>query len=190
MRIRVSCASQALIKIEDKYLLCLNKSSNKKGNKVYTPFGGALEYNPEALDFLNSLDVEFERQTPDLRLFMDQSNLNPFEIWFSQKKDREISIDRELIEEMVEEENIFEFLNENEFQSTYLRTIKNSQPVNDAMHYWYFEVYQVEFNREKINIIKNLLENADSHLVLASVEEIRKSEVNGIRIGGALPLFL
>ena len=41
--IRISCASLASIKIDNKYLLLLNKRSYKQGKMVYTPIGGALE---------------------------------------------------------------------------------------------------------------------------------------------------
>ncbi len=183
MKIRISCASQASIKINDKYLLCLNKSSLKRGEKIYTPFGGALEYLPKALEFLNNLDADFERETPDLRFKTDLDNLNLFEIWFKQKIDRETTIDRELIEEMVDEEGIFDSLSENEFRATYVKTVKDPQDYNGLMNYRYFEVHNIEFNRNKLNIINNLLDNGESYMILATVEDIMKSEINGIKIG-------
>lgn len=49
-KIRISCASLASIKIDGKYLLCINKGALAKGTQLYTPFGGAIEYNESALN--------------------------------------------------------------------------------------------------------------------------------------------
>ena len=139
-KIRISCASLASIKIDDKYLLCLNKGSLAKGISLYTPFGWAIEYNESALKFLNNLEVEFERKTPDLRLKTDKNNLNLFEIWFGKGIDREVGIERELIEEMVDEENIFDNLKDNDFVSTYIDTVKMNQQRNKYDSYHFFEM--------------------------------------------------
>ena len=74
--IRVSCAAFASIMIDGKYLLMLNKRSYKEGRMVYTPIGGALEYLPIGKEFLDNLDVKYERQTPDLRFKMDPENID------------------------------------------------------------------------------------------------------------------
>lgn len=180
-KIRISCASLASIKIDGKYLLCLNKSALAKGMQLYTPFGGALEYNESALNFLNNLEVEFERKTPDLRLKTDKSNLDLFEIWFGKKVDREVGIERELIEEMVDEENIFNDLNKNDFTSTYIDTVKINQQRNEYDSYHFFEIFNVEFSRNKIKeIYKSIL--LKDKLVLATKQEILNEIVDGKRI--------
>lgn len=88
-KIRISCASLASIKIDYKYetfyLLALNKSQLKKGIKIYTPIGGALEYKDSALNFLNEIEAEFERKTPDLRFITSKNNLQNFTIWFEKR---------------------------------------------------------------------------------------------------------
>lgn len=180
-KIRISCASLASIKIDDKYLLCLNKGSLAKGISLYTPFGGAIEYNKSALNFLNNLEVELERKTPDLRLKTDKSNLDLFEIWFGKKIDREVGIERELIEEMVDEENIFDDLNNNDFTSTYIDTIKINQQRNEYDSYHFFEIYNVEFSQNKVKEIYKSLYTKDK-LVLAKKQDIINGIIDGKKI--------
>lgn len=180
-KIRISCASLASIKIDGKYLLCLNKSALAKGMQLYTPFGGAIEYNESALSFLNNLEVEFERKTPDLRLKTDKSNLDLFEIWFSKKNDREVGIERELIEEMVDEENIFNELNKNDFTSTYFDTIKINQQRNEYDSYHFFEIYNVEFSKSKIKEIYRSILLKDK-LALCTEQDIINCEIDGRKI--------
>lgn len=180
-KIRISCASLASIKIDGKYLLCLNKSALAKGMQLYTPFGGAIEYNESALGFLNNLEVEFERKTPDLRLKTDKSNLDLFEIWFSKKKDREVGIERELIEEMVDEENIFNELNKSDFTSTYFDTIKINQQRNEYDSYHFFEIYNVEFSKSKIKEIYRSILLKDK-LALCTEQDIINGEIDGRKI--------
>ena len=184
MKIRISCASQASIKIDNKYLLCLNKSSLKRGEKVYTPFGGALEYYPEALDFLKNIEADFERKTPDLRFTTDISNLDLFEFWFNQKINRETSVDRELIEEMVHEEKIFDSLDKDDFKTQYTRTVKDVQEYNNIVNYRYFEVHDVKFKRDKIDVINDLLSKGTSNMILTTLQDIMQSRIQGIKIGG------
>jgi len=192
--IRISCASLASIVIDGKYLLCMNKSSFKKGNYIYTPFGGAIEFLPKALDFLTNIDAEFERETPDLRFKMDDEYLRLYKTWFDKQIDREVGINRELIEELVEEENIFDSLSPNDFKSTYLKLVEDKSfysPNGEnkgIMNYRYFEIYSVEFNHNKEEEIKSILnsyaEESIQKLKLVSKEEIMKGITDtGIKIG-------
>lgn len=186
-RIRVSCASLASIKINNKYLLCINKAGAKKGDLYYSPFGGSLEYKPNALTHLNNLECEFERKTPDLRLFMDESNIPLFTMWFEKKVDREIGIDRELIEEMVDEEKVFSSLDNSDFNSEIVKTTKSvvySESVKTMCHY-FFEIYRVEFNDDKLKEIMDFI-NKTERISLLSEEEIMNGESSqGIKISAS-----
>jgi hypothetical protein len=172
--IRISCASLASIIIEDKYLLLRNKRSYKKGEIVYSPIGGALEYSPEGKSFLDNLGAKYERETPDLRLYIDLDNVNLFQYWFEKNIDRESNIDRELKEELVDEENIFNSLETTDYKSTFLhldiRNVSNTK--------YFFEIWNVIFSKEKINHIKNSLK--DGKIILATESEIK----NGITLTG------
>lgn len=179
-KVRISCASLASISIDNKYLLCVNKSQFKRGKKVYTPFGGALEYDKKAIPFLKNLNVDFERTTPDLRLVINEDLVGLFDVWFTKQIDREVGINRELIEELVEEENIFDDLTENDFTSEYIKLDKVIYESKGVKSYMFFEIYSIIFNDDKVS---QLLKNSDK-IRLISKEEILKSVTNdGISIG-------
>lgn len=172
--IRVSCAALAAIIIDGKYLLSLNKRSFNAGRMVYTPFGGALEYHPKAKEFLDSINIEYERDTADLRFRIDMDNLELFNSWFNKNVDRENDISRELIEEMVDEVNIFSELKTNDFKTEYARTDSITTTLNGVLTNFFFEVYSIYFSDAKISEIKYYMENQSSirNIILVSKEEI------------------
>jgi len=181
--IRISCTSLASIMIDDKYLLCFNKSQFKNGFKVLTPFGGAIEYTEDALPFFKNINANFERKTPDLRFTTSFDNLGLFETWFNKKLNREVGVDRELIEEMVDEEKIFTKLGRNEFKSIYINLIEDVDDYNNIINHRFYEVYEVSFTQSKINEIREKLK--DSHIRLVSKEEVLNGVTyDGIEIGG------
>lgn len=183
--IRISCSSLASIIIDDKYLLCMNKSSFKNGLQVYTPFGGALEYRKEALNFLTNIDADFEKGM-DLRFKTNKENLDLYKIWFKKQIDREVGIDRELIEEFVEEEKIFQNLSQSDFISTYLKLVEDIVLNNNIENYRYFEIYDIKFNSDKVSEIRNKMESYGDikKLILVSKDEIMNEITNtGIKIG-------
>lgn len=191
--IRISCASLASIMIDGKYLLLLNKRSYKEGRMVYTPIGGALEYLPKGKAFLDNLGARYERETPDLRFKMDSENLDLFKFWFEKGIDRERDVVRELTEEMIEEENIFDTLDSKDFEISYLRTETPVQDIRGLMNNFFFEIYNVEFSEEKINEIKDYIHfnwvrdnNRDvvKKAILVTEQEIKNGlTVNKIEIG-------
>ncbi len=177
--IRISCASLASIMINGKYLLLLNKRSYKEGRTVYTPIGGALEYLPKGKTFLYNLGAKYERETPDLRFKMDSDNLDLFKSWFKKGIDRETSILRELTEEMIEEENIFDTLDSNDFNISYIRTETPIKTIGGVLNNFFFEIYKVDFSQKKINEIENFINTQKvKKAILVTEEEIK----NGLTI--------
>ncbi len=171
--VRISCASLASIKIDNKYLLLLNKRSYKQGRIVYTPIGGALEYHPNGKKFLDNLGVRYERETPDLRFKMDSENLELFRYWFEKSIDRENDITRELIEEMVDEENIFKSLDIKDFTTKYIRTETPIKEIDGVSNYFFFEIYNVTFTGDKITEIKEYIKKNNDKIILVSDMEIK-----------------
>lgn len=171
--IRISCASLASIKIDNKYLLLLNKRSYKQGRIVYTPIGGALEYHPNGKKFLDNLGARYERETPDLRFKMDSENLELFRYWFEKSIDRENDITRELIEEMVDEENIFKSLDIKDFTTKYIRTETPIKEIDGVSNYFFFEIYNVTFTEDKITEIKEYIKKNNDKIILVSDMEIK-----------------
>ncbi len=184
--IRISCASLASIMIDGKYLLLLNKRSYKEGRMVYTPIGGALEYLPKAKGFLDNLGAKYERETPDLRFKMDSENLDLFKFWFEKGIDRERDVVRELTEEMIEEENIFDTLDSTELDISYLRTETPINPIKGVLNNFFFEIYDVDFSPRKVNEIKNYINNQGQvkKAILVTEQEIKNGlTIDKIEIG-------
>lgn len=178
--VRVSCASLASIKIDNKYLICLNKNSLTKGIKQYTPFGGSIEFKSNALEYLNTLDLEFEKNN-DLRFKINYNRYDDFKKWFNLKIDRELSIDRELIEEFVYEEKLLSKLDNKDFKSKFIRTDYTSEYKNNVMNYRIFEIYKIEFKKSLEEVLLNIKTNK---IYLASLNEIENQITNdGVEIG-------
>lgn len=182
-KIRISCAAFASIKFGDKYLLCLNKNKLENDIKVFTPFGGALEYKENAKGFLDNLRVDYLRETPDLRLMLDMDNLDLFEIWFSKRIDRETSVDRELIEEMVIEECILDSLKPNEYTSEYLKSEKVESVIDNTSFHMYFEIFKIKFSIPKAREIIMCIEENDKIELFTEEEILNGVSDNGVKIG-------
>jgi len=182
-KVRVSCASFASIKMGDDYLLCLNKSQLSKGYQVFTPFGGALEYDKEARVFLDNIGVEYERKEPDLRLFMEKDNINLFEIWFSKKSNREFSVDREMIEEMVDEEGVFSSLSKEDYASEYIKSEKIKTDREGFENFMYFDIFKIKFNISKAREIFLSMENKPNIRLISKDEILSGETTDGIKIG-------
>lgn len=159
-KIRISCACFARIEIGGKYLLLQNKKMKNKGIINYSPIGGALEWKPEALEFLESVDVSFEKGK-DLRIHIPKENYDIFKQWFLSNKDRENSVFREMREELVDEENILSYLDYLDVSEKYINCVETTQDweVDGKMQtsYYFFEIFDVKFNKDVENkILENI----------------------------------
>lgn len=176
--IRVSCAALAQIKIDNKYLLLMNKRSLGQNKIIYTPVGGALEYLPNGKKFLDNLNVKYERQTPDLRLRMDKDNLELFDFWFSKGIDRERDVFRELKEEMVDEESIIKSLSESDVEIKFIRTEKPVIDIDGLTNHFFYEIYSVEFSDDKLKEINEYIKSQGDvkKVVTLSKEQIENDD--------------
>ncbi|MDD5331895.1 MAG: hypothetical protein PHE43_03710 [Candidatus Nanoarchaeia archaeon] len=188
-KIRISASSLVKIILDDKFLLCLNKGSLINwNNRIYTPFGGAIEFYESSRSFLESLEAEFEKRN-DLRIFIPKSNIPKFEDWFYRKQGRETSPYRELNEEFVNEEKIFNNLPEEEVNLTYLHTIidqgKTHKPeISGTLTIRFSEIYEAKFNKKYENQIRKNLKEKDTHLILVTPEQITNNHNPNLKIGG------
>ncbi len=126
----------------------------------YSPIGGALEWKPEAKDFLLSIGTEFEKGK-DLRIHIPKDNYETFKKWFLSNSNRENSVYREMMEEMVEEENFIPSLLPSDITEKYLNTVETTQDweVDGKMKtsYYFFEIFEVKFNSKiESEILENL----------------------------------
>ena len=185
--IRVSAANLAKIPLDDKLLVALNKSRLKKGKMVYTPFGGAIEFEPEARAFLNGLEAEFEKGN-DLRFTMPEENIAAFENWFMRAQDRELNPYRELREELVEEEQVLDKLGRNDLVTAYLGTAKEraetDRPGQEGqVTQRFLEVFDVEFQPEYQAKLKDAAYDTNTRLALVTPEEIEQGKTaEGIEV--------
>jgi hypothetical protein len=117
---------------------------------------------------------------------MDSENLDLFKFWFEKVIDRERDVVRELTEEMIEEENIFDTLDSNDYDISYLRTETPINPYKGIMNNFFFEIYDVEFSEEKINEIKDYISNQGQvkKAILVTKQEIKNGlTIDKIEIG-------
>lgn len=170
--IRVSCAGLASIKIDDKYLLVENKKSRSKGSIVYGPLGGALEYLPNGKKFLDTLNPEYERQTPDLRMIIDYKDIEKFTKWFKSTDDREKSTKREVYEELVLEEKVINDLKESDISEKYIKSVRDKRERFGVMVERFFEIFEIKFPKDIENELKEISLQENSTVKLFTKEEI------------------
>lgn len=164
-RIRVSCAALAIINLEpNKYLLGINKGDLGRGKESYTPLGGALGFDEKAKDYLvNTLKIELGKGN-DLRFTIAVDKLGEFIEWFKKRRDREISIERELIEELTDEKEPTKIMEKNELNIDDIKEelvdVKEFRLTRgDVETYYIFEIKKVTLPENIINKIKNELDN-------------------------------
>jgi hypothetical protein len=186
--VRVSAASLVKIDLDGKYLVGLNKGALKSGKRVYTPFGGALEFFESARFFLEGIGANFEKGN-DLRFTIPERNLSAFESWFYAKRDRELSPYRELEEELVKEEKIFLEMPSYAVNLEHLGTYRDRSCVGrfkpeGRMTQRYFEVFHANFAPKYIEWLRLALEKDNTPLMLVSEDEIASGLTSsGLEIG-------
>jgi hypothetical protein len=182
--LRISAACLARIELDDKLLVGLNKRRLEAGRRVYTPFGGALEFYDSARLFLDSLDADYEKGN-DLRFRISADRWGEFEEWFDRREDRETSPYRELREEFVDEEGVFPEMPGEAYSLDGLVTVKPKREATDrpgqegVMTQRIFEVHNVLFVPDYETMIKSALAKDNTRLALVTQEEIRSGQTLG-----------
>ena len=169
--IRLSCAYLFRIRYNNKYLLI-------KGNRIdqYQPVGGVYKYYDSFNGLNENLELKDESQSHfyengDLRLVTTGKHLVKFLDWFDTKKNREITVIRELIEELepsgISIENLIK-----QSQVEYLKTVK--EPITFSTHFQMdelkiFEIFEVKIPKEILNdVLKS------EHYFPVKAEDIEK----------------
>lgn len=145
--IRLSCAYLFRIRYNNKYLLI-------KGNRIdqYQPVGGVYKYYDSFNGLKENLELKDESESHfyengDLRLVTTGKHLVKFLDWFDTKKNREITVIRELIEELepsgISIENLIK-----QSQVEYLKTVK--EPITFSTHFQMDELKILEIFEVKI----------------------------------------
>ena len=151
--IRLSCAYLFRIRYNNKYLLI-------KGNRIdqYQPVGGVYKYYDSFNGLKENLELKDESESHfyengDLRLVTIGKHLVKFLDWFDTKRNREITVIRELIEELepsgISIENLIK-----QSQVEYLKTVK--EPITFSTHFQMdelkiFEIFEVKIPKEVLD---------------------------------------
>ena len=169
--IRLSCAYLFRIRYNNKYLLI-------RGNRIdqYQPIGGVYKYYDSFNGLKENLELKDESESNfyengDLRLVTTGKHLVKFLDWFDTKKNREITVIRELIEELepsgISIENLIK-----QSQVEYLKTVK--EPIAFSTHFQMdelkiFEIFEVKIPKE---ILDDVLKS--EHYFSVKAEDIEK----------------
>lgn len=169
--IRLSCAYLFRIRYNNKYLLI-------KGNRIdqYQPVGGVYKYYDSFNGLKENLELKDESESHfyengDLRLVTIGKHLVKFLDWFDTKRNREITVIRELIEELepsgISIENLIK-----QSQVEYLKTVK--EPITFSTHFQMdelkiFEIFEVKIPKE---ILDDVLKS--EHYLPVKAEYIEK----------------
>ena len=169
--IRLSCAYLFQIKLDGKYLLI-------KGNRIeqYQPVGGVYKYYNSFSEVKAKLELKDESESRfyengDLRLIIKGRYLMKFLDWFNTKKNREITVIRELIEELQPAEISVENLVKN-VQIVYLKTVK--EEIKFSQHFQMYEqkifnIYEAKIPSDILNIVLS-----SERYCLVEAEEIER----------------
>lgn len=173
---RVSIAYLFRVKIDNKYLLI-------KGNRIeqFQPVGGVYKYHKSFKDTFDTLGLRPENNSSffeknDLRLYVKGKNLSKFVSWFESRKNREVTIDREFKEELIDS-HIFDddLLKKVDFE--FLKQVNNG--IRYSTHFGckellIFDIYDVLFEDEAVKeMIKAGVSRCDS-VILAGYEDINR----------------
>ena len=169
--IRLSCAYLFRIRYNNKYLLI-------RGNRIdqYQPIGGVYKYYDSFNGLKENLELKDESESHfyengDLRLVTTGKHLVKFLDWFDTKKNREITVIRELIEELepsgISIENLIK-----QSQVEYLKTVK--EPITFSTHFQMdelkiFEIFEVKIPKE---VLDDVLKS--EHYLTVKAEYIEK----------------
>lgn len=170
--IRLSCAYLFQIKHNDRYLLIRGRRIDQ-----YQPVGGVYKYHDSFKRLKEELDLKDESETRfyeggDLRLITKGKHLVKFLDWFDSRRNREVTVIRELIEELEPAGISIERLVK-ETQVEYLKTIK--EPIVLSTHFQMdelkiFEIFEAEIPTD---ILGKVLESEDYCIIEA--EDIKRN---------------
>ncbi len=105
---RISCVAYArLLGPNSTYAVLVNKGRlTRTGERMLTPIGGALKYEPGALAFLKGIGADNWENGNDLRFTVPDSRVSDVIAWFGKRRGRETSVLREFREELIDETGI------------------------------------------------------------------------------------
>lgn len=162
-KVRMSLSYLFSICIDNKYLLI-------KGGRVdqFQPLGGVFHYFDSFNEIKNSLNIsdvtssQFHDKN-DLRIFVPGNNVLSVVVWFHSRKNRECTVTREFIEELVDT-GILEIQDLKEVQFEFKKSIETGIRFSEPFkmnEYNIYEIYKVTFSDKSLEtkILANTSKN-------------------------------
>lgn len=174
--IRFSISYLFRLKVDGRYILI-------KGNRIeqYQPVGGVFKTYPSFDKIKSDLGIRDDsmmtidkNSQDDLRIMVKGKNINDFLKWFDSRKNREISVHREFIEELCKT-NFMSFDDFSMFQPEFIKRVNGK--IKYSQHFkcnemLICEVYEVNItNLCKIDI-NECIERSNESLILATANDI------------------
>lgn len=152
---RVSISYLFRIKIDNKYLLI-------KGNRIdqYQPIGGVYKYYESFKENLNKWGVRDESEESffeknDLRIYVKGKNLCKVIKWFETMKNREFSVNREFVEELIRTD----ILSDDALHNAKFEFVRRQNSgVHVSQHFkcrevLIYDIIDVELSKEDVDIL-------------------------------------
>lgn len=181
--IRVSVAYLYRIKIDNQYLLIRGSNINQ-----FQPVGGVYKAYSSFQSVMEELqarpeDLKRFYRKSDLRLILKGQKVSKFINWFYKHKNREISVYREFVEEIIDGFDLpIDFL-----KGIEIEFIKRLTPkISFSKHFKkqelkVFDIYELRLTEENNNVLKDVI-SKNENLVLLGLDQIKANcfEHNGI----------
>jgi len=179
--IRVSCAKIAIIEVNGKYALIKSRSS---AIPKYSSIGGHCQCGDRERSWLEMVySATFENDSTDLMLTFKKGYLKEFYEWYDTRTDSD-SIDRELTEELVEENKILSDLSGIEIEhlgQSNPRDWTTRRGLNWLETKYFIDVYKVKLTSTQQDEFERFAEK-DNTLVLLTKDQLSKKEYNGLTL--------
>ena len=181
--IRVSCSSICSIRVRNGYLLTLNRNRLRKGERVLSPVGGALEWTDPGIVHRFGAMPE-SAASKDLRLFLPVDRLACFGDWFRSREGRELTPFREVEEELVREMRLLEGFDPADCDARFTRVADFERATDrtgleNVMTHYFFEVWRLDFTPQILGRLAARSEDPDRVVAIASETEILKGRCGG-----------
>lgn len=116
----------------------------------------------------------------DLRLYLPADKLGDFETWYNLESDREVTVYRELQEELVEEEGLVAHLDFDDLNLSFIKSVKRQDYSNEFSRqnftHYFINYYYVTFSKQLENkILESIKNNSNCRLIYREELERRKT---------------
>lgn len=193
--VRISCTGFARIKDRnERYALLINGGMLRRGHgRILTPIGGGFEVGGRGVDYLMShFGAEgFEQghgQVRDLRFRVYDERVEEVVEWFGRREGREISVLREMGEELVTESRVLKSRDLHQVSEKFRRFVRmdghTTRDVPEKQTVYLIEVFDVGLPEMVIEKLLAAAMVASPDVYFARGDEIRRGVMDdGTKIG-------